>query len=113
MKPRAWNIFCAFCVLAFALGMAVWLRSLFADGPLQLGNSVAELRIGQYVFWINGPGLCISHTFRLAPFVEQVRSWYAPIWPLLVCAIPPLLWWRKRRKNRARGFAVLTASGRG
>ena len=34
----------------------------------------------------------------------------APLWGLAVlCTIAPLLWLRRRRRNRARGFPVLTA----
>lgn len=39
-------------------------------------------------------------------------SWLsAPVWPLLVAsAIPPTLWYRRRLKARAQGFAVETTA---
>lgn len=34
-----------------------------------------------------------------------------PFWIFLIFAVPPLLWWRKRRQMGGRGFAVAMAEG--
>jgi hypothetical protein len=36
-----------------------------------------------------------------------VQMLILPLWPMLLCAIPPWLWWRRRRRTRGRGFSVL------
>jgi hypothetical protein len=33
-----------------------------------------------------------------------------PLWIFLPCALPPLIWWRRRRLRRATGFAVKTVA---
>jgi hypothetical protein len=41
---------------------------------------------------------------------NRVRVLILPLWPLLLSAVPPLVWWRYRRGAQGRGFA-LTAAG--
>src|SRR5262249_36356304 len=43
--------------------------------------------------------------------VSQIARF--PLWPFLLFAIPPIIWWRRRRKTGGRGFPLVTASATG
>jgi hypothetical protein len=57
----------------------------------------------------NFKGLGFQFRRSLSPFGLGQASTFEtiiPLWLFLPFAIPPILWWRKRRTNRGRGFPV-------
>jgi hypothetical protein len=68
---------------------------------LRQPNDLINIEVAgfQYNRWVTGGFSWLSRWHLVLPF-----------WLFLPAAVPPLLWWRKRRKRRGRGFAVGVAS---